>query len=254
MNVCGWHSKTVRPSVPPAPCAPETSFVRSSRAASAPPVFRPAKTRRCAASSAYSAPGFPNPTMRCKFSMRGNGGPAFPPAARTAKTISSSRAFFSPWLLGALARGGLFASPLAGGFRAPLAARFSPALAGRAPSVAFFLLLLDHLHVAARPGGFQRGGHFFFGAGAATATTEICLSPKISTPAGRLDVADVDGLADFQMGHVHDDLFRQILGQAAHLELEQDVFQRAAAVLDAGGFAGGFHRHLTVTFSFSATS
>ncbi len=37
--------------------------------------------------------------------------------------------------------------------------------------------------------------------------------------------------------------FRQILGQGADFQLEQDVFQRAAAGLDAHGLADGFHRH-----------
>ena len=61
---------------------------------------------------------------------------------------------------------------------------------------------------------------------------------------GQLDFADVDGLAEFQAGDVHDDLFRQILGQGADFELEQDVFEHAAAVFHAGGLANGFHRHL----------
>ena len=54
----------------------------------------------------------------------------------------------------------------------------------------------------------------------------------------------VNGLADFQRGDVNEDLLRQIFRQAADFELEQNVFQNAAAVFHAGGFAGGFHRHL----------
>ena len=59
----------------------------------------------------------------------------------------------------------------------------------------------------------------------------------------RLDLADVDGLVDFEMADVNDDLLGQILGQRAHLQLEHDVSKDAAVVLDAGGFAGGFHGH-----------
>ena len=49
----------------------------------------------------------------------------------------------------------------------------------------------------------------------------------------RLDVAEVDGFAKFEMADVHDQLLRQILGQGAHLHLEHHVFQHAAAVFHA---------------------
>ena len=54
----------------------------------------------------------------------------------------------------------------------------------------------------------------------------------------------MDGLAEFEMADINDNLLRQILGQAADFELEQHVFEHAAAGLHAGGFADGFHRHL----------
>ena len=53
----------------------------------------------------------------------------------------------------------------------------------------------------------------------------------------------MNGLAQFEARHVHDDLFRQILGQRADFDLEQHVFQHAAAGFDTGGFPDGFHRH-----------
>ena len=42
---------------------------------------------------------------------------------------------------------------------------------------------------------------------------------------------------------IHGDHLGQILGQAAHLDLEQHVFEHAAVGLDALGFADGFDRH-----------
>ena len=60
----------------------------------------------------------------------------------------------------------------------------------------------------------------------------------------RLNVAEVDGFAQFEAGDIHDQLLRQILGQGAHLEFEKHVFQHAATVFRyTGRFAGGFQRH-----------
>ena len=71
----------------------------------------------------------------------------------------------------------------------------------------------------------------------------MCLSPRISTPGGRFDVAEVDGLAQFEMAHVHNHLLGQILGQGAHFQFEHHVFEHAAAVFHTGRFASGFQRH-----------
>ena len=51
-------------------------------------------------------------------------------------------------------------------------------------------------------------------------------------------------VSNFQRRDINDDLFRQIFGQRANFEFEHDVFQRAAAGLDAGCFADGFHRDM----------
>ncbi len=65
---------------------------------------------------------------------------------------------------------------------------------------------------------------------------------------GRLDVAEVDGFAEFEMAHVHNNLFGQILGQGAHLQFEHDVFEHAAGVFHPGRLADGFQRHLDDDF------
>ncbi len=136
-----------------------------------------------------------------------------------------------------------FLSP-ASGFRIALGGAFARGLAGRSGTFGtFFLFLLRHLDVARLPAAAATATTSSSARGAATETTVRVFSPKISTPAGGNDVTKMKGLADFQRAHVNQDLLRQILRQAAHLELEQDVFQRAAANLDAGGFAGGFHRN-----------
>ena len=237
MNVCGWHSKTRLPlrSALAIRASNFRSFVQSAfhRAASFSTSKKPALWRVFA----YSAPGFPKPTMRCNDSMRGRGtaGPA------------PQKLFL---LLSALASGlaSAFLSPRGSGFRVALGRGFFAGLAGRrAPSApsSFFSLVISTSPAA---GAASAATTSSSARGAATATTVMCLSPKISTPCGRLDFADVNGLADFEAGHVHDNLFRQILRQAADLELEQNVFEHAAAGLHAGGFAGGFHRHLDGDF------
>jgi hypothetical protein len=44
------------------------------------------------------------------------------------------------------------------------------------------------------------------------------------------------------MGDIGQENFRQVLRQGAHFEFEQNVFERAAAGLDANGLADGFDR------------
>ena len=61
---------------------------------------------------------------------------------------------------------------------------------------------------------------------------------------GRFDIAEVNGLAEFEMAYVHENLFGQILGQGAHLQFEDHVIEHPAAVFHAGRFADGFQRHL----------
>ena len=145
---------------------------------------------------------------------------------------------------------GAFSAPLAAPFSAPFAGTFSPlarlfALRGSGALLAFFLLLLDHFHVAGGNRlGLGGGGLFLFRARHGHGDDRDVLVADDFHAFGRLDFADVDGLAKFKMAHVHDDLFRQILGQAADLELEQDVFEHAAAVFHAGGLANGFQRHI----------
>jgi hypothetical protein len=61
---------------------------------------------------------------------------------------------------------------------------------------------------------------------------------------GHLDFTEVNGFPEFEMADINHDLFRQILGQGTDPELEQDVFEHAAAVLNAGRFADGLDRYL----------
>ena len=165
---------------------------------------------------------------------------------RRSRTGRKNYFFFSALALGLglgfFVAGGAaaFASPLAGALRpspGPFAGR-------RGPSVAFFLLFLGHFDVAGAPGRL-RGGDFFLSArGAATAMTGMCLSPKISTPAGGtmsprwMDLPISSWLTSTMI------CSGKSFGRAADLELVQNVFEHAAAGLHAGGFAGGFHRHL----------
>src|SRR5581483_942130 len=60
---------------------------------------------------------------------------------------------------------------------------------------------------------------------------------------GRFDFPDVNRAIQFELADVDDDLFGQILGEGADFELEQDVFENAAAVLNTGSFAFGFDWH-----------
>ena len=61
-------------------------------------------------------------------------------------------------------------------------------------------------------------------------------------------LANMDGLANFQVTHVGDQDLRQILGQGAHFKLEENVFKGPAAGLDAEGFAGGLDGDLDGDF------
>ena len=53
----------------------------------------------------------------------------------------------------------------------------------------------------------------------------------------------MDGLAEFEMAYVHNNLFGQILGQSAHLQFEDHVFEHATGIFHASRFADGFQRH-----------
>ena len=120
---------------------------------------------------------------------------------------------------------------------------FRPWPAGAFP--VFVLLLFDHFHVAGGDWlGLGGGGLFFFRARHGDGDDRDVFVADEFHAGGRHDFAKVDGLAEFEMAHVHDNLFRQIFGQGADFELEQDVFEHAAAVLDAGGFADGFQWHM----------
>jgi hypothetical protein len=136
----------------------------------------------------------------------------------------------------------------AGFFPAALFARLGSAffaLRGSGAFLAFFLLLLDHFHVAGGNRlGFGGGGLFLFRARHRHGDDRDVLVANDFHSFGRLDFAKVDGFAEFKMAHVHDNLLRQILRQAADLELEQDVFEHAAAVFHAGGLANGFQWHI----------
>ena len=123
------------------------------------------------------------------------------------------------------------------------------ALGRRGAFLAFFLLLFDHFHIAGSSrSGLGGGGFLFFRARHGHGDDRDVLVTNDFHTVGQFDFADVDGLAEFKMTHVHDYLFRQILGQCADLELEQDMFEHAAAVFHAGGFANGFQRHLDGDF------
>ena len=110
---------------------------------------------------------------------------------------------------------------------------------------AFFLLLFDHLDLArdSLGGGGQIGGFLFLRARRGDSDDRDMLVPDDLGILGRFDLAQVNGLANLEMANVHRQRLRQILGQGAHLELEQHVLQRAAVGLDAFSFAGRLERH-----------
>src|SRR4029077_1176526 len=63
-------------------------------------------------------------------------------------------------------------------------------------------------------------------------------------PLRRLELAEVDGLADFEAGDVHENLVGQIFWQATNFDLVKDVLQHSATGFNARGFAAGFNRDM----------
>ena len=180
--------------------------------------------------------------------MRGAGAAA-PAGSRRQNYFFFSAGFFSA------AGGGLFGAGSRSLLRALRRAFFRGlrggffALGRSGAFFAFFLLLFDHLHVARSRNLGRCGRRFFlFRARHRHGDDRDVLVADDFHAVGQLDFAEVDGLAEFEAGDVHDDLLRQILGQGADFELEQDVFEHAAAGFHAGGFADGFHRHLDGDF------
>ncbi len=175
--------------------------------------------------------------------MRGQWGQASACQGRV-KARPQNYFFFS-----ALASGlaSAFLSPAAAAFASPLAGAFSPAFpagAASAPS-SFFSLVISTSPAA---GAASVGDHFLFGARRGDGDDGDVFVTQNLHARGRLDFAKVNGLANFETGHVNDNLFRQIFRQRADLELEQNVFEHAAAGFYADGFAGRFHRHLDGDF------
>ncbi len=89
-----------------------------------------------------------------------------------------------------------FLSPAAAAFASPLAGAFSPALPAGGFR-AFFLLFLGHLDIARSRSGFGRD-HFFFGARRGDGDDGDMLVAQNFHAFRRLDVAKVNGLADFE--------------------------------------------------------
>jgi hypothetical protein len=104
---------------------------------------------------------------------------------------------------------------LAGAFLRTLGRALLGALGRRSGFFAFFLLLFDHLDLAR--GSFRAAAASAASSssvrGAATAMTEMCLSPMISV-LRRFDLAQVNGLANLEVADIHRDQLRQILGQS----------------------------------------
>ena len=94
-----------------------------------------------------------------------------------------------------------FLSPAAAAFASPLAGAFSPALPAGGTFGAFFLLFLGHLDIAGGRSGFG-GDHFFLGARRGHGHNGDVLVAQNFHARRRNNVAEVDGLADFQRGHV----------------------------------------------------
>ena len=181
--------------------------------------------------------------------MRGAGAATL--ADRRQNYFFFSAGAFSPGLAAPFS-GTAAAAPLTGAFSPGLAAPFSPGLASaffalgrRSTFFAFFFLLFDHFDVA---GGHRlafrnRSRFFLFRARQGDGDDRNVLVAENLDPGGRFDFAEVDGLAEFEMAHVHDHLLGQIPGQGAHFQFEDHVLEHAAAVFHAGRFADGFQRH-----------
>ena len=141
-------------------------------------------------------------------------------------------------LLGALGRGLLGA--LGGGLLGALGGAFLGAFGGGSAFLALFLFLFDHLHLARGCNGLCRLGRFlFFGARRGDGDDGHLFVADQFDSRGGFDLPQVDDLAQFEMGNVHGNELRQVLGQAASADPEEDVFQNAAAGLDTFGFAEG---------------
>ncbi len=167
MNVCGSHNKTRLPlRSDPATCASNfRSFVQTifHFAANFSTSKKPALCRVCA----YFAPGFPNPTMRCKDSMRGKSG-----------NRRKNYFFFS-----ALASGfaSAFLSPAGAAFASPLAAEAAAA------SSFFSLVIFD---IASSRSSSGRG-HFFLGARCSDSNNRDVLVTQNLHTFGRLNITDM---------------------------------------------------------------
>ncbi len=92
----------------------------------------------------------------------------------------------------------------------------APPLAGAAPSApsSFFSLIISTSR-SASGARFGSGGFLRFTDRRRHGNDGDMLVTQNFHSRGRLDVADVDGLADFQMADIHRDDFRQILRQSA---------------------------------------
>ena len=87
-----------------------------------------------------------------------------------------------------------------------------------------------------------------------------CAVPEQPQPAGRalntghafrqLDVGDVQGVADFQLDHIHFDVLGQVFGQTGHFQLVHVLDQVTAVLLDALGllFVHEVQGHVDVNF------
>ena len=142
-----------------------------------------------------------------------------------------------------------FSAPLAGSLFAGLGGTLFALGRGR-PFLAFFLLFLDHLNVT-RGHGLGGGGRrrfFLFRARHRHRDGGDVFITQDFDAGGRLDFTKVNGFAQFEMADVHGDLLRQILGQTADLEFEQNVFEHATAGFHASRFPGSFQRDVDDDF------
>ncbi len=127
-------------------------------------------------------------------------------------------------------RGRALLGAFGGGFFAGFGALFALGRRLLFALFAFFLLFLDHLDIAR---GHHFGGcrrHLFlFRARHRHGHDRHAFVAENLNPGRRLDFAEVNGLAEFEMADINHNLLRQILGQGPDFELEQNVFENAAA-------------------------
>src|SRR6185437_16053228 len=145
-------------------------------------------------------------------------------------------------LLGGRSGGLLVAGSRSGGFVAGSGLGGALRRSGTFRAFFAFLLFLDHLDVASSSGAFGRSGLFFSARHGYRDNRDTLVTEDFNT-LGRLDIADVNSLVQFERSDIDDDLLGQIFGQRADFQLEQYVFEHATAVLDASRFAGRFHGH-----------